>query len=412
MKSARNVIRLIFISLILFCVSINADNVLESSILQYQMDRFYFPAGVESLIYKDCRFIIFDESDTVHTGYIEASYLGVSYSYPADSLNDSLEINDYKVFIQPVSVDSLSSIKIGYTSINQITPGDSFEIDDRINYYRYDNNFEMILDFESGMLDAFYSFSQYQTNLENTYTISFPAPFYIAIVPNPSSLINSNGVLTTSLYYRYDPNLMPILFNGDNCQSINCLSWHENRCERYYPYDPYRGQMLLKQYRPLPKRITIGITDQSWDKTAEYYADILSRDRIRTVIENKIDNSDFHMTTVPLNEKDRISSLTFIHSLLCSDTVEGYDINETINIIGDYITSAQNTSDTLINKHYFNLAETALWDEIGVFPLYQPTIFFTAHRNVAGNTFDDDGFIDQNKLYKIILPERNREVTP
>ena len=376
------------------------------------MDRFYFPAGMESLIYKDCRFIIFDESDTVHTGYIEASYLGVSFSYPADSIDDSLEIHDYKVFIQSVTVDSLSSIKIGYTSINQITLGSSFEIDDRINYYHYDNNFDMILDFESDMLDAFYSFSQYQTNLENTYTISFPAPYYIALVPNPSSQINSNGFLTTSLYYRYDPNLMPILFNGDDCKPISCLYNHENPCKRYYPYDPYRGQMLLKQYRSLPKTITIGITDQSWGNTAEYYADILSRDGVRTFIENKSEKCDFSFIPIPIVKNNPTISLRYIHNLLCEDTANGYDINETINIFGNYITAAESTEDTVIKKQYFHLAETNLWNEIGVFPLYQPTIFFTANKNIIENKTDSTGFIDHNRLYKIILPERNSEVEP
>ncbi len=400
----------ILLSILLVSPIASADNVLESSILQFQLNRFYFPVGVESLIYKDCRFVIINESDTLLTGYIEASHIGVSYSYPVDSLYDPLLSDKYKVFIQPVLIDSLAEITIGYTSPCQTTLNDLPESGDRIIYNHYDNNFEMILDFESGIIDAFYSFSQYSTNSENTNTISFPAPYYLAIIPHPASLINDNVFLTTSLYYRYDPDLMPILFNGNKCQPINCLSYHEIPCERYYPYDPYRGQLLLKQHRSLPQTITIGISDQAWVKTAEYYADILSRDRVRTIIENNTDNSDFYLTPISYNKENKISNLSYIHNLLCNDTAKGSDINETINIIGDYIASAQKASDTLIENRYYHLAETALWDEIGVFPLYQPTIFFTAYKNTVGYATDSTGFIDQVNLHKIILLEQNREV--
>jgi len=414
MNSVINTFRLLLISMILISSGLRADNILESSILQFQQERFYFPVGTESLVHKDCQFVILNENDTIHTGNVDESYIGVSYSYPVDSLYDTLQLDNYKVFIQPATIDSLSKIDIGYISPNQISYEGFIDLDYRIKYHRYNNNFEMILDFESGNLDAFYSFSQYHTNLGNTSTISFPAPYYIAIIPNLSSQIYHNGFLTTSLYYRYDPGLMPILFNGDDCQTINCLVYNDKLCSRYYPYDPYRGQVLLKQYRPLPKTITIGITDQSWGKTAEYYADILSRDRIRTVIEKKNEKCDFTLAPVPIYRNKTIKSLRYIHHLLSQDTSKGNDINENLRIIGNYIKSAETAADTLnlISERFQRLAETGLWDEIGVFPLYQPTIFFTTHKNITGHTTDSTGFIDQNKLYKIILPESCTEVTP
>ncbi|MFH2048021.1 MAG: hypothetical protein ABIJ12_01125 [bacterium] len=408
----KSVILIILILLLMLSSAMATDDVFESSILQFNLNRFYFPAGSESLVYKDCRFVILNEADTVYSGYIQASFLGVSYSYPIDSLSDTLQIENYKVVIYPVMIDSLAEIKIGYTSPYQISFESMPESNEQIKYLLYENNFEMILDFESGNLDAFYSYSRYSNNLDNKHTFPFPAPYYIAIIPNPASSINKNAFLTTSLYYRYDPDLMSILFQGDQCRTINCLTNNDADCNRYYFYDPYRGQSLIRQYKPLPKSITIGITDRSWNKTAEYYADILSRDKIRTAIENKTNRSDFSLAPVPFDKKNNITSLKYIYNILCSDTISGIDINETINIIGDYITSAEKATDTLIEKHYLHLAETALWDEIGVFPLYQPTIFFTAHNNIAGYTADSTGYIDQKQFYKIILPEPFREVNP
>jgi len=408
----KSVIFIILIFLEMYSSAIGVDNIFESSILQFNFNRFYFPAGSESLVYKDCKFVILHEADTVYTGCIQASFLGVSYSYPIDSLSDTLQIENYKAVIHPVIIDSLAEIKIGYTSPYQISFGDMPESNEQIKYSLYENNFEMILDFESGKIDAFYSFSQNSNNLDNKHTFPFAAPYYIAIIPNPASSINRNAFLTTSLYYRYDPDLMPILFEGDQCKTVNCLTNSDTDCNRYYPYDPYRGQTLIKQYNPRPKSITIGITDRSISKTAEYYADILSRDKIRTAIENKSGRSNFSLAPVPFDKNNKITSLKYIHNILCSDTLAGIDINENINIVGDYITSAMKATDTLIKIHYLHLAETALWDEIGVFPLYQPAIFLTTHNNIAGSATDSTGYIDQKKFYKIILPEPFREVNP
>ena len=149
-----------------------------------------------------------------------------------------------------------------------------------------------------------------------------PAPFFVALVPNPASEIARGGFLTTSLYYRLDPDRMPLYFDGDRIAAFNRLSVGGDTLPRWFSFDPAAGRDVLRTLRTRSRKISIGVDDPMFEKIAGYYADILSRDRFVTSFGQAVAQPDLSISAIPIYDH-RLPSLRYIFDQLSRDTVAG-----------------------------------------------------------------------------------------
>ncbi|UCE23888.1 MAG: hypothetical protein JSU74_11395 [Candidatus Zixiibacteriota bacterium] len=421
----------VVVALILLSGNAVSGEGIECEILQYKLERFYFGAGEEQDIYPGCRFVILKEADTVHSGQIEFSYQGVSLSRPAADFSDTLAIAELGAFIEPAAVDSTSRIKLGcygvpwwslvrlefaYTRVylDSVSYYFDLSITTRGNPVVGDLPKTMQSDYETDKFDGFFSASMPPQNTsQHAQVISSPAPFVAVIVPNLSEKMNEQGFVTTSLYYRFDVGrLWPAFFQGEPPSPVNRLYPTDTGSERAYPYDPEKGQTLLNKYRHRPKKVGIGFRSPGLEEVADYFADVLSRDKIKVEVKSELKDRDILLNFIPADLDNPAAGLRHVYRILLNTKPEEESLKETLEILNNQIAGAEKAEDTAAMMHYCRLADRTLQSELGVFPLFRPTIYFVAGKNLRNARFDESGYLDIASLKKIILPEPDWEDRP
>jgi len=428
-----NMKRILFISLMLLtcCAGLAAAADVHCDILQYKLDRLYFPIGTEENVYASNRFTVYIAGDSIYTGVIESSQLGISYSRVTDYFFDTISIDSCWVLIEAADIDSTSFIVIGlpgnFPSISNaygyppMLPDNMAELKFRSFLWwsqngnllfskHYESEIDMILDFEAGFIDGFFSHTKSSTAKPDTRTISSYSPFFAAIIPNISRDINKNDLLTKSLYYRFDKSRLSLYFDGDNVRAYDCFYPIDKFCSSESEYNWQAGENMLSQLDKYPKEIKIYVDSKRLDKLARYYADVLSRDRIKTETTDNRKKADIFLTFVPTLYEQPDSSLYYIYNFLTNDSIVGDHTNETIEMIGEYLAFSRRTISQEAKEYYITLVLDRLKNDIGVFPLFQPTIYFTAEKHLRGFGFDPDGRFNFGALSKIKMNDTHRRI--
>jgi hypothetical protein len=405
----------IFLLLLAFTNN-NWAAVLETDILQYKTDRLYFPYGTEADIYVGCQFSIISQGSEIYQSVIEISLPGISISNPVNHFFDSLNIEDCQALIEPAGIDTLHTIKIGILSSmlydagnsrNLIFRNDSLtDVGNRLDIKVYDSELEMRINFESGKLDGFFSFGIVETTGGSRESVIFQAPFIAALIPNPSSELSVRGILTTSLFYRFDEKNLPILFDGEIPIPIYCLPHiNDDSCGRPYEYNPDKGRSLLNYLKKRPEKIKVAISGRSLQKLGEYFADILSRDGIRVELVSNPAEADVYFRYLPYLENNPESSLALIINCLSRDSLPGHEINEAVIDLANIMKLYGGTPDTPGKIHYLKLAQRTLNEDIGLFLLFRPLVHFTARDSLKGYEFYQNGLFDIKSLKIIKQPD-------
>ncbi len=410
-----------FIALIVICCITEAAE-LRCNILQYKTDRFYFPHGEEDNVFPGCEFTIYNREDSIYyAGYIENSHPGISYSYPTSVKFDTVVLADLVGRISTALIDSQSVITLGILSDNKIEDffnvsmfedrhkiGDSSYCTDAgnsINFRSFSSFFAMTLAFEQGEIDGFASYKKPAVQSRKAEIISTPAMYFAAMVPNVSSSFNEKGVLSTSLYYRFNPKLFAYYYKGDDLHPFNRLYLREELPERLYDYNPAKGKSLLSVLDMTGRSVKIHFSHPHLKTIAEYFVDILSRDRVNA----SVDSADLYMTYIPLDSLNPGESLDSIHTILLQDAAIGGRAEMDLDIVENYIELGMNSDNHDSRMRYFKKAEQDLMESFGVLPLYRPTHFFAFGNHIKNAWFDADSRIDLLNLKYIILPSDNKE---
>lgn len=412
---------LIFALLVLMIDPVWAGQV-RCGILQYKLDRLYFPFGEEENIFPNSRFVLYNNTDSLMTGRIASSQPGVSYSYPMDSSLALSDIDSLHAIIETADIDSVSMIRIGFDlpegrkstlHHNENIPGESaplFHIvtsaGNPLEIVIYNSFLEMTLALEAHQIDGFISFNEYKPFGADIATAAYPAEYFAALIPDVSRPVNERGILSTSLYYRFNSAQSSAYFAGDGVRQFNSLYLKEPPVPRFYDYDPEKGRNLLKALGKKPKEISIAVSEAALIGTANYFIDILNRDRIKCRLEEDRDKDhDLYMDFVPLSETDRAASLRYIVSVISADTVSGEPVNTTLKIIDNYIRQGDALTDAGSAAYYYDRAERSLIDDLGVFPLFRSTIYMTAYDYIRN--FNYDMYINSrfDLIGRIGLPE-------
>lgn len=397
---------------------------LRSDILQAKSDRLYFPHGREKLIFARSRFTLYNDNDSLCSGLIEFSGPGVSYSAPIYSLPGLLNIGSLYALIETAEIDSVSTIRIGINLPDRrglsVSNGRLFEesnpplklFSDNGNPFEivfYDSFLEMTLALEAHRIDGFISFKEYRPSGGDIVTTAHPFDYFAALIPNVSRSVNRRGILSTSLYYRFGPSQSSAYFTGDGVRPFNRLYMRGGDGPRFYEYNPGKGRRLLKSLDGKPKEISIAISETMLTETGNYFIDILNRDRIKCRLDRYRENYDLYLDFVPVSPDDPSVGLKYISRVVASDAPAGDEVNETLRIIENYIELGDGAADRDAAMYYYERAERGLVDDIGVFPLFQPTIYVTSYDYIRN--FDYEIYVrdELKSISRIILPGRGDE---
>jgi len=261
-------------------------------------------------------------------------------------------------------------------------------------------------DFAEGVLDGVVTLERAGPVSADAETISGPWPYVAMLIPNVRRGCNFHGRLTTSLFYRFDPDRLDLVWEGDarpvygNAPAALARMWSR----RPYTYSPATGRSLLGLLKDLPPVIKLHYDGFSLQPTALFFADILAQDRCRVELVNKRADADVYVAFVPVSAA--LPALT-VHRLryeLSRDTLAGSTMAEYVAQIGrnmDYLATATSEED------YYDIVqqvERKLSEDLGVFPLFYPIYYFHTQPNVRGVVLDAAGQMDFSHAYRVILP--------
>ncbi len=422
-KNNYTVIIVIALVSILFSAVLSVDATeLKTNILQYKQGRFYFPAGREALVYPHCSYVLFNGDDSILSGKIEVSALGVSYSDQAGAALDSTILDKLTAVITTADIDSTAAIAIGAVYFSQVPYSSMFpdlfglfaspknsaifftEAGNAIKIKRYLSLTEMKLAFESGAIDGYFSYNYPQTCDTDMMITSAPAPYFVALLPNISTLYNQRGLMTTSLYYRVDNGNLGNLFGGDKASAQNCPEPMPDSCPRPLPYDMLKGQQLLNVLKPISGPVRIASSDREFQPTAMYFADVLWREKVETRLQIGRGGADIYIAPVPVSTDSLWLSLEYIKTFLSQDTIAGRSANKNIQLLSNYINEIK-SADSLNRKlEYVKKSTELLWQDIGVFALYRPKVYFVCRQDIGSVAFNKDGYVNLKELVKLRLP--------
>ena len=394
---------------------------IECDVLQYKLGRLYFPHGQEEMVFEHSPFTIYKGDDSICSGMIGFSGDGVSYSEPLGYELDNDKIESLHAEIATAEIDSTSTIRIGFElpGGENCGPVGSEKTFDELNpplraitkngnpleLHFYNSFLEMTFGLEAHKIDGFISFNEYKPSDEDIITVAYPAEFFAVLFPIVSHPVNDRGVLSTSMYYRFNPLQSSSFFSGDGVRPFNSLYLKDAPTGRFYDYDPEKGRDLLKALKKKPKEISIAVSEPTLIKTANYFVDILNRDRIKCRFEKDRDNyHDIYLDLVPLSEDDPAGSLRYIVRVLSADTLSGEPVNTVIRIIDNYIKQGDKISDVAKAAYYYDRAERSLIDDLGVFPLFRPIVYMTSYRYLSN--FNYDMYISDrlDEVTRIVMP--------
>lgn len=400
--------------------------VLECEIIQLKLDRFYFSAGTEQDIFSGSSFEIVFNDSAVYEGKIESAFLGVSFSEPTGFAFNTLLLDSCHAILDLPDIDSITQIELSFLNMNPASLlSQSTELGDSAGDATGDTLLRSLygnpivaqrieafdLDYISDGTHGLFSFSSPALSLNGgSIRASSPAPFVAVLIPNLSRKMNENGLLTTSLYYRFSGENLRRIFAGDSVEFFPSGFLFDSSSPRPYPYHPATGRALLSNYRHRPERIRIGLSDASLKSVADYFADVLSRDRIRVEFVETQSESDLWLDFIPLSSSDPTSSLKSIMEVAVSSGKPRRRLSESIQLVNQRLTAAGEADSMEVAIYFCKLADRAMKEDLGIFPLFRPRLYLSTDKMLKDASFDSAGYFVHDRLILLTLPAQQEKL--
>jgi hypothetical protein len=430
----------------------------EAQVLQYKLDHFYFNVGKESLVFPGHHFAIVRGKDTVVSGVIDESYDGVSIGTGALPKDGKRNFEKYKAVVDVAETERISLFRIGalkdhvpfidtLSSIGLTGGIERYLVGkDTIDIREVSDTLQLFDQFENGSFDAIVYAGK--SGAWTGRQVHFSgAPYYAVMAPNIKVPLNKGGLLTTSLYYRLDPQRINSSITL-SCQPVNSFLEGDIGALRPYPIDAEKGRQLFRSIPNRPTIVRIFLADEELRPIALYLGDILAREQCRTEIvvgeEPDYDVAIFE-DSGPWNDWSGCNSDIilqalcgdFNHSLHCSsassvDSATGM-MTVTTSSYGDtlpdhikplkemcyladsllqYSWSAQTRADSITaieqRTDLLTRANKLLMSDLGCFPLFRPMYTVVTRNDVRGIGLNSDGSIQASGIKRILLPDSSQ----
>jgi len=407
---------LCFASLLVCLTAVGSSNAtageLTCRILQFQHNRFYFNVGEDKNIFRGNRFVVYYGADSLLSGLIDQSFLGISYSEPLRVSPAQPDFDSLTVTMETADIDSTSTILLGSLNIDPVSllTGDSVPVHrtdagNPIDIAIWRDSYQVIDHFEYGQSDGVFSLSRLPWINTKVQSYSTPAPFIAAIVPNLSSQLNRDGYLTTSLYYRFGPSSLGHLFDGEQPELFNSFYLDDSTAVRAYPYDRARGRQLLETMGR-PTTIRVSYLNRCLEPLADYFADILSRDKVHIEIEYGNPDADVLLELLPFRGNESVATLTYLRDQLKQMKSPSKAQAEALAILSNYVDAARDTDSLRTRRYYSDLADRSFKRDLGVYPLFRPKLFFISRDRLRDFSFAPNGLPRLDNIDIVDLPVR------
>ncbi len=385
-----------------------SESAVECESFEYRLGRCYLPVGVEAMIYPGCPFRIVRGDDRIVSGSVESAFTGISWTpILPDSVTDALD-DSCRIFIEPARVDSSSSIRLGAVSealarqLDNIT-GDSAGTGNPLTLSTlspYDD-VQRLLTGDS--LDIVLSYRHPAGECSSVGRATHSAAWVAAMLPNLSRPLNRDGLLTTALYYRFNPVLLDYLFDGDSAAPVNM--WNDSPgTPRPYPSDTDGSGKLLRQLpRDEPVRVAVGAPDLR--RLAEYFGDVLARRRFDVEFVGDYAEADLWLGWVaaPVGRDSEV--LTAAFEMLSRSRPANSAQSEAMTLFGDYLEQLERLSDSTKAAGLLRLARQTITHDLGAFSLFRPRLHMVWDWPVVGAGFNDAGWLRIDSVRVLRLPE-------
>jgi hypothetical protein len=373
---------------------------------ELRRDRLYFPAGEEALIFTNSPFVVLRNNDTVYTGLIEHTWEGVSASGLMHGCLDNLPLTNLEVVIAQAEIDSAQSITVG-SDLSELALRSNALDNSHVSWKMYKDGAALREDFAAGLLDAIVMLSDLDPRPAEGTTLSAPCPFIAVMVPQVGREFNYHGELTTSLYYRFDNSRVALCFRGDEVGRVNRLTQSlpgNPALPRWYDFDPARGKKLFDRMSHRPSRIRLYSGHTALDGLMRYFADILSRDRCVVELTSDRSLADVSVEFIPYSETSPLTAIDTLVHRMTNDAVNGSAPAEYLQQINHELSSLVTASLPEDSIRCFETVSRIMAEDLGVFPLFRPTLFVHAHQQLRNTTLDPSGLVDFSKAIKVKLP--------
>lgn len=398
---------LVFCSVIVGAGVVRAESV-TTEVARCGLERLYFPVGSEALVYPGCRFVLLRGDSALLEGEIEYSAPGVAVSAEIAGVCDSIEVSGAVATIDTYSIDSTIVLRFGQSigpwfELLLSEAGDS-PAKWTVEPYGWGERASerMVFDVERGVLDGCFSYSEIPSGSDRGHE-AMPATWMVVLTPNLDSKVNEQGMLTTALYYAFDPSKLPLMFDGDDMVAVNALSPMLDGGRRPFTVDIVRAQGLLAEALGNRKEITLAITDPSLRTTAMYFADILARERIVTTITTDRTTSDCYLSFAPVDIFNDGYTLSYLLARLTEADTVSPSVYESLSVARSHLDRARlmEADDRLAS---LALVNNRLVQELGVFPLFRPAVHMLCEPSVSGIDRDQTGRLDLSRGVELRPP--------
>jgi len=374
---------------------------------ELRLDRLYFPAGEESLIFEDAPFVILRTDDTIYAGFIEHAWEGVSVSEPAHGFFDTIPTDDLSAIVQPAELDTTRPINVG-SELPRLSVRAGTDTTSRTEWSDYNPIDPLREDFLSGALDAIVTLTDFDPHPSEVKTISESLPYVAVLIPNIRRDFNYHGELTTSLYYRFNTRHLAVCFRGDEADEVRRFTTNGPglfQLPRWYDFDPTRGKKLFDRMSQRPSRVRLFSGHPVLDGLTRYFADILSRDRCAVELRSDPASSDITIMFIPFSDSLPRMAADSLYAAMVRDSVAGSPPAEYLRRIGLELRGLDIALQPTDSLQHFEAIDRILAEDLGVFPLFRPTLFVHTQKRLRGVTLRADGLVDFGAAVFVRLPQ-------
>ena len=374
---------------------------------ELRQDRLYFPAGEEAFIFENSAFILIRSGDTIFSGFIEHSWKGISASAATRGVLDTVSLTGLEAVISQAEVDSLQTIIVGSDFFSLPLRGD-VPLNDRVRWTEYNDAVAMSDDFVAGQLDAVVTLNDLGLYAGDVNTLAAPCPFIAVLIPQVGKPFNYHGELTTSLYYRFDNSRLALCFKGGEISLVNRLTAAPvgtQALPRWYDFDPSRGKKLFERMSNRPSRVRLYSGHPALDGLTRYFADILSRGRCSVEVTHDRRLADLIIEFVPYSENSPRLAMDTLLSLMVRDSVSGTSPAEYLRRIRLELKKMNASLTPEDSSRHLETVSRIMAEDLGLFPLFRPTLFVHTHKRLRNVFVTPEGRIDCSRAVIVRLPE-------
>jgi hypothetical protein len=402
-------------------------------VLQCKYDRLFFPVGTESLVFPDCPFELRLGDSIIAHGFIALSDTGISIAHQPPALPDSIATDSLRVLILPAAPDLSVGVRLGTDGyipmpkdaspelLSRAEPADVLHWGSPTGVHGSTamlSTLQLESDLRTGELDGYLSYTQ--PSFEPYVATAFvpadgshrivassgvPACWVATLVPDVRSDGRANGIIATSLYYRYDHARLPMMFSGSLMMPVNSFLIDSSSRSRPYPVDPSRGRALLRQAGDPPDEIQLYAAAPELRGVASYFVDVLAQDRRAARVVDAPRTANLRVEFVPVADGQPDFPLRYLLAVLARDTVANSETSEHVRLLDEYLRLAATALSGNARSDYLRRAEQVLMTDLGVFPLFRPSVFLVHNRSLLGGRFTPAGRLRYEDLFIVRMPE-------